>query len=88
MIQMPLKAGRSWPKLECWLGIFVIVHGNRSSIATKPYSFVIFHWGRGVLGPLPHLDPRMILINSFSIVSCIIYRRLSAFFNSMETGIL
>ena len=35
-------AGRSWPKIECWLGSYVLFQGMRASIAKKPYIFVIF----------------------------------------------
>ena len=42
--------GRWWPDIECWLGSFVI----RTSIAKKPYIFVIFHGGsRPPVPPLP-----------------------------------
>ena len=34
--------------IECWLGSFVICQGIWTSIAKKPYSFVIFHGGGGV----------------------------------------
>ena len=30
------------PNIECWLGSFVIFQGVRTSIAKKPYNFVIF----------------------------------------------
>ena len=59
---MPLEAGqnrpanvslacRCWPNIECWLGGFVIFQGIRTSIAKKPYIFVIFFRGGGS-GPL------------------------------------
>ena len=32
----------SWPNNECWLGSFVIFQGIQTSIAKKPYIFVIF----------------------------------------------
>ena len=60
-IQMALKAGRHqpasetpWPKLECWLGSFVIFRGSGQVFAKKPYIFVIFRWWT----PAPSLDPR------------------------------
>ena len=40
---------RWWPNIECWLGSFVIFQVIRSSIAKKPYIFVIF--SRGVRTP-------------------------------------
>ena len=33
--------------IEWWLGSFVSIQGNRTSIAKKPYSFVIFRMGGG-----------------------------------------
>ena len=47
-------AYRRWPKIESWLGSFVIFQGIRTSIAKKPYIFVIFH---GRSGPLPPPPP-------------------------------
>ena len=35
-------AGRCWPKIEYWLGSFLIFQGIKTSIAKKPYIFVIF----------------------------------------------
>ena len=35
-------AGRWWPNIECWLCSFVIFQGIQTSIAKKPYIFVIF----------------------------------------------
>ena len=49
-------AGRWRPINECWLGSFVIFQGIRTSIAKKPYIFVIFQGG---LDPYSPLDPRM-----------------------------
>ena len=40
--------GPRWPNIECWLGSFVVLQGNRTSIAKKPYSFAIFEGGGGV----------------------------------------
>ena len=37
-----LLAGEWWPNIECWLGSFVVFQGIRTSIAKKPYIFVIF----------------------------------------------
>ena len=34
-------AGRCWSNIECWLASFVIFQGIRTSIAKKPYSYVI-----------------------------------------------
>ena len=51
-----------WPNIECWLGSFMIIQGILTSIAKKPYIFVIFQAGGEVpdpLPPLPPLDPRM-----------------------------
>ena len=39
--------GPRWPNIECWLGSFVVLQGNRTSIAKKPYSFAIFEGGGG-----------------------------------------
>ena len=40
-------ACRWWPNTECWLGSFVIFQGIRTSIAKKPYIFVINQgWSR------------------------------------------
>ena len=50
-------AGRWWPNNECWNGSFVIFQRIRTSIAKKPYIFVIFQ-GRGSEPP-PPLDPSM-----------------------------
>ena len=38
-------ACRCWPNIECWLGSFVIFQGIRTSIAKKPFIFVIFQGG-------------------------------------------
>ena len=45
------------PNNECWLGSFVIFQGIRTSIAKKPYIFVIFKGGPEPLSP--PLDPPM-----------------------------
>ena len=50
-------AGRGWPNIECWLSSFVIFQGNRTSIARKPYIFVIFQGGGPGSLPLTPLDP-------------------------------
>ena len=56
-------AGRWWPNIECWLGSFVIFQGIRTSIAKKPYIFVIFQWGGGGQDRLSHpLDPPVKLV--------------------------
>ena len=52
-----LLVGRWWPKIECWLGSFVIFQGIRTSIAKKPYVFVIFFSGGGGGGPDPPVPP-------------------------------
>ena len=52
-------AGRWWPNIECWLESFVIFQRTRTSIAKKPYIFVIFQGGPDSLSP-PPLDPPMI----------------------------
>ena len=56
------RAWRRWPNIECWLGSFVIFQGIWTSIAKKPYIFVIFHGGgvRTPWPPPPHLDPPII----------------------------
>ena len=42
-IQIALKAGhQSWPNIECWLGSFVFFQWIQTSIAKKPYVFLIF----------------------------------------------
>ena len=47
-------AGPGWPHIECWLGSFVIFQGIWTSIAKKPFIFVIFQgWG----GPDPLSSP-------------------------------
>ena len=38
-------ACRQWPKIEFWLGSFVIFQGIRTRFAKKPYVFVIFQEG-------------------------------------------
>ena len=38
---------RWWPNIECWLGSLVNFQGMRTSIARKPYIFVIFQRGSG-----------------------------------------
>ena len=57
-IQKVSLAGRWWPNIECWLGSFVIFQGVRTSIAKKPYIFVIFQGGQDPLSP--HLDLHML----------------------------
>ena len=47
------QVGRLWATIECWLGSFVIFQRVRTSIAKKPYIFVIFHGGGGVRTPCP-----------------------------------
>ena len=42
-----LLAGQLWPNIEFWLGRFVIFQGIQTSIAMKPYIFVIFRGGGG-----------------------------------------
>ena len=46
-------AGRLWPNIECWLGSFVALQGIRTSIAEKPYMFVIFQGGGHDILPPP-----------------------------------
>ena len=46
-IQIAIKAGYHRPAIECWFGSFVICQGIRTSIAKKPYVFVIFRGGGG-----------------------------------------
>ena len=36
---------RNWPKIEFWLSSFVIFQAIPTSVAKKPFSFVIFHGG-------------------------------------------
>ena len=51
-------ACRCWPNIECWLGIFVVFQGFRTSIGRKPYISWLFRGGPDPL--LMHLlDPRM-----------------------------
>ena len=45
--KIALKAGWYWPNIECWLGSFLIYQGIWTSIAKKPYIFVIFQVGSG-----------------------------------------
>ena len=56
-----LLACRCWPNIECWLGSLVIFQGIRTSIAKKPYIFVIFRGGGGGGSgpPVPPLDPNL-----------------------------
>ena len=54
-------ACRCWPNIECWLGIFVLFQGIRTSIAKKPYTFVIFQGGVGLPAAPSSLDPHMML---------------------------
>ena len=44
-----------WLNIECWLGSFVIFKGIRTSIAKRPYIFVIFQGGGGGPDPLSPL---------------------------------
>ena len=60
-IQIPLKSGHHWPASEtqfkwCWTlnGTFVIFQGIRTSIAKKPYTFVIFQGGGSGPSVPPH----------------------------------
>ena len=57
-----------WPNIECWLGSLVIFQGIQTSVAKKPYIFVIFQgsWGGGggVRTPCSLLDPPMTYINT------------------------
>ena len=48
-------AGWLWPKIECWLGSFVIFQGIwiPISIVKKNYIFVIFRGGGGSRPPVP-----------------------------------
>ena len=41
-----------WPNIECQLGSFLIFPGIQTSIAQKPYMYVIF---RGIWTPCSHL---------------------------------
>ena len=41
--------------IKCWHASFVIFTGIWTSIAKKPYSFLIFQEGRGSFPPPPHL---------------------------------
>ena len=50
--ETPFK-GRWWPNIECWLGSFVFVQEIRTSIAKKPYIFVIFQGGPDPCPPPP-----------------------------------
>ena len=54
-----LLACRWWPNIEFWLGSLVIFQENWTSIAKKPYFFVIFQGGSGPPVPPPPLDPHM-----------------------------
>ena len=49
-------ADRWWPNIECWLGSLVVLQGIQTSIAKKPYIFVIFQGGGGG-GPDPLPPP-------------------------------
>ena len=54
-------AGWWRPNIECWFGSFVIFQGIRTSVAKKPYIFVIFQGG-GSEPPAPSpplMDPHM-----------------------------
>ena len=50
-------AGRWWSNIECWLGSFVIFQGIRTSIAKKPYIFVIFRGSSHSRPPAPPPPP-------------------------------
>ena len=45
-------AGRWWPITECYFGNFVVLKGNQTGIAKRPYIFVIFQ-GVGSGPPTP-----------------------------------
>ena len=42
---------RMQPNIECWLSSFVIFQGTQTSIAKKPYIFVMLQWGREPQSP-------------------------------------
>ena len=44
---------RWWPNIECWFGSHLIFQGIGTSIARKPYIFVIFQGGSGPPVPPP-----------------------------------
>ena len=77
--------------IECWLGSFVIFQGIWTSIAKKPYIFVILQ-GRGWSGPPPPpLDPPMHDIDCsfiFTIVSSVghLLRWVSTCSNKLRIG--
>ena len=52
-------ACRWWHYIECWLGSFVAFKGIRTSIAKKPFIFVIFQGGGGLDSLSSPLDPHM-----------------------------
>ena len=66
-----------WPNIECWLGSFVIFQGIWTSIAKKPYIFVIFQGGPDPLSPPPPLGPCMVLLDN--AISTIIMGESSKF---------
>ena len=51
--------------IECWLGSFVIFQGIWTSIAKKPFIFVIFQ--RGSRPPVPPLDPHKMILPFVSL---------------------
>ena len=54
-----LLVGRWWPNIECWPGSFVIFQRIQTSIAKKPYIFLIFQGGGGPEPLSPPLDWRL-----------------------------
>ena len=60
-----LLACRCWPNIECWLGSFVIFQGVCTSIAKKPYIFLIFQGRGGEGGGSDHLSPLWIRACSY-----------------------
>ena len=61
--------GRWWPNIECWLGIFVIFRGIRTSIAKKPNIFVIFQGGGGFRTPCRPLWIRPCILNKNQVLA-------------------
>ena len=65
-IPIPLKVGHNRPARETplkyhTLNAGLVLQGIRTSIAKKPYIFVIFQGGGGVSGPpVPPLDPHIV----------------------------
>ena len=66
--QNAIQIAFSWLKIECWLGSFMILQEIRTSIAKKPYLFVIFHVGRA---SRPPASPLWIRICSNTLLSCV-----------------